>query len=283
MAEVKHKFTSGKGDGPDGTRVQPSNWNDTHDFTTSQTDVLLGRESSGAGSVEEIDCTSAGRSIIGTATLAAMFEAIKQAATDAAAGVVELATKAEAEAATDNERAMTPLRTKQVVDALNVMPAGAVIPYAGDSAPTNWLLCAGQDVSRTTYDGLFSAIGTTYGVGDGSTTFTLPDLRGRVAAGKDDMGGDAASRLTSGASGVDGSELGAAGGEETHQLTEAEMPSHTHEVNLGSDNSSSGSRIADQAIDTIKNTDLSQETGGDDPHNNVQPTLVLNYIIYAGV
>jgi len=72
---------------------------------------------------------------------------------------------------------------------------GTVLPFAGASAPTDWLLCYGQAVSRTTYANLFAVIGTTYGAGDGSTTFNVPDLRGRVAAGKENMGGTAANRL----------------------------------------------------------------------------------------
>lgn len=65
------------------------------------------------------------------------------------------------------------------------MPTGSVIPYAGKSAPDGWLLCDGAAVSRTTYADLFAVIGTTFGSGDGSTTFNLPDLRGRVAVGVD--------------------------------------------------------------------------------------------------
>jgi len=97
------------------------------------------------------------------------------------------------------------------------VPTGAVSAFAGSTAPTGWLLCSGQAVSRTTYAALFALIGTTYGVGDGSTTFNLPDLRGRVVAGEDDMGGTAANRLTSGVSGITGTTLGAAGGDERLQ------------------------------------------------------------------
>ena len=64
-------------------------------------------------------------------------------------------------------------------------PTGAIIQYAGGTAPTGWLLCEGQAVSRTgSYADLFAAIGTAYGTGDGSTTFNLPDLRGRIPVGK---------------------------------------------------------------------------------------------------
>ena len=73
-----------------------------------------------------------------------------------------------------------------------LVPSGTVLPFAGTTAPIGFLLCSGQAVSRSTYPDLFAAIGTTYGAGDGSTTFNVPDLRGRVPAGKDDMGGGAA-------------------------------------------------------------------------------------------
>ena len=67
--------------------------------------------------------------------------------------------------------------------AVPVMPTGSIIPFAGKTAPEGWLFCQGQAVSRTTYAQLFAVIGTTYGSGDGSTTFNVPDLRGRVAVG----------------------------------------------------------------------------------------------------
>ena len=75
------------------------------------------------------------------------------------------------------------------------LPVGMITPFAGSAAPTGWFLCSGQAVSRTTYASLFAVVGTTYGVGDGSTTFNLPDLRGRTIAGIDNMGGTDAGRL----------------------------------------------------------------------------------------
>lgn len=107
---------------------------------------------------------------------------------------------------------------------------GVMFPYAGTSAPSGWLMCYGQAVSRTTYAVLFSVIGTTYGAGDGSTTFNLPDARGRVVAGRDNMGGTASNRLTSAVSGVDGVTLGASGGSQSHQLSVPQMPQHSHAV-----------------------------------------------------
>jgi len=87
----------------------------------------------------------------------------------------------------------TQIATTEFVQVAN--PTGAVIAFAGSSAPTNWLLCYGQAVSRTTYAALFAVISTTYGSGDGTTTFNLPDLRGRTVAGVDNMGGSDAGRI----------------------------------------------------------------------------------------
>ena len=114
----------------------------------------------------------------------------------------------------------------------NGVPVGSVMAYAGLAAPTGWLLCAGQSLSRTTYAALFAAIQTAYGSVDGNS-FSLPDMRGRAAFGKDNMGGTAASRITAGVSGIDGLVLGAAGGDQRlathgHAATQA---AHNHSVN----------------------------------------------------
>lgn len=108
------------------------------------------------------------------------------------------------------------------------IPAGFIMPYGGGTPPAGFLECAGQAVSRANFAALFLAISTIYGVGDGSTTFNLPDLRGRSMFGKDNMNGTAANRLTAVSSGVDGATLGAVGGGESVTLTAAQMPSHAH-------------------------------------------------------
>ena len=112
------------------------------------------------------------------------------------------------------------------------IPLGVALPYFGVTAPASaFALPFGQAISRTTYANLFNLVSTTYGAGDGSTTFNIPDLRGYLLAGKDDMGGAAASRITAGASGIDGTVLGAAGGTQTVTLITAQMPAHGHGVN----------------------------------------------------
>lgn len=169
-------------------------------------------------------------------------------------------------------------------------PPGVISAFAGTSTPSGWFLCYGQAVSRSTYANLFSAIGTTYGTGDGSTTFNLPDLRGRVVAGVDNMGGVAAERLTSDRpDGVDGG-LGDSGGVQSHALDLDEMPLHTHSADsirarTGGNNDQSGTAFATtNRGPTYQYTTglLDQNTGSaglNTEHVNVQPTLVLNYII----
>lgn len=100
--------------------------------------------------------------------------------------------------------------------------AGVVWDFAGGSVPTGWLLCNGAAVSRTTYAALYTALGgasSPWGQGDGSTTFNVPDLRGRVPIGAGT------------GSGLTARVLGATGGEEAHQLITAELAVHTHTQN----------------------------------------------------
>lgn len=164
------------------------------------------------------------------------------------------------------------------------IPAGSVFDYAGISAPSGYLLCFGQAVSRSTYSDLFTAIGTTFGSGDGSTTFNLPDLRGRVAAGKDDMGGTAANRITNAGSSITGTTLGASGGSQSVTLTINQMPSHSHSDTVwgGTGGSRTGydQQLSLSTLDTPSSgsTGVASEGGGQ-AHQNTQPTLILNKII----
>jgi len=145
------------------------------------------------------------------------------------------------------------------VNNVDVMcPVGMVVPYAGNTAPNGWLLCSNVAVSRATYSALFAVIGTTYGSGDGVTTFNLPDLRGRYVAGRDDMGGFSAMRITSANSGIIATTLGANGGSELlHQ--------HQHNNSITNNAVTSGNDNTDHTH--------SGTTGNDSPdHTHVLPS-----------
>jgi len=111
------------------------------------------------------------------------------------------------------------------------VPIGGMIDYAGATAPNSaFVLPAGQAISRTTYARAFTLMGTTFGAGDGSTTFNVPDLRGRVVAALDNLNGSAASRIGTVATDsgtITGATLGSAGGSATHAQTVSEMATHT--------------------------------------------------------
>ena len=112
------------------------------------------------------------------------------------------------------------------------LPVGLIIPYGGSSAPNStWLMCDGSEVSRSTYSDLFAAIGTTFGVGNGSSTFNLPDMRGRFPLG------EAVSGTGSAIGGVFGS-LDHTHSGPSHAHT---MPTHSHDVNIPSFTSGGGS------------------------------------------
>lgn len=157
---------------------------------------------------------------------------------------------------------------------------------ATSTVPVGWLLCYGQAVSRTTYADLFAEIGTTFGSGDGSTTFNVPDLRGRLPLGRDNMGGSSANRVTAAAA----DSLGGSSGAEDHTLTESEMPSHTHPP-TSPDTAfitrfGSGSSVVDGPNGGGSQMGVRSETGstgGDTAHNNMPPYMTLDFMIYAGV
>lgn len=188
------------------------------------------------------------------------------------------------------------------------VPIGGLIPYICPTVPnSSFVFPTAQAISRATYSALYALIGTTYGSGDGSTTFTLPDLRGRVLAGKDDMNGTAANRLTSSYFGTSAAVLGAAGGGESQQLTVAQMPSHfhtggisdpghSHTYNQGAagpqkpnsggtapfdsfTTASTGASATGIRLNSGNGLDTVNTTGGDNPHPIVQPTIICNYIL----
>lgn len=179
-------------------------------------------------------------------------------------------------------------------------PSGVVKAFAGSSAPTGYLLCAGQAVSRTTFSALFAVISTTYGSGDGSTTFNVPDLRGRVPAGLDNMGGITAGRLTSNTITGGATTLGNSNGNtgiEQNTLVVGQLPAHSHTItdpghvhtppansfittqsggSVGT--SGAGNNVASQTASATTGITINN-TGSGNPVNNVQPTIILTWII----
>lgn len=178
------------------------------------------------------------------------------------------------------------------------VPAGIINQYGGSTAPSGYLMCTGQSISTTEYPALFQAIGYTYG-GSGAN-FNVPNLQGRVPVGRD-------------ATQTEFDALGEAGGNKTHTLTVNEMPSHTHTqdahnhtqnshlhtsssgspfvTDLGAGNAlptasgnnygfrNNGANTASTTATNNATTATNQNTGGGQAHNNLQPYIVLNYII----
>lgn len=173
-----------------------------------------------------------------------------------------------------------------------IQPAGIIQMYGGITAPTNWLLCDGSAVNRLTYIKLFTAIGTIYGVGDGSTTFNLPNLTNRMPMGK-----GTGSFAT----------LGSVGGAETISLTTNNMPSHNHYIGnnsyapngtgnsipmanvnqslyLGADTGGNTDRYRMVGTGAVNsNAGITSYNGSGTAFNKMSPYLVVNYIIYTGI
>jgi len=161
---------------------------------------------------------------------------------------------------------------------LNSVPVGGIIPWPGSTLPLGFLWCNGQNVSRVTYSGLFAVIGTIYGSGDGSTTFGLPNTMGRTIVGVDSMGGaSAANRIT--LWGSSPAAIGGTFGEDKHQLTIAEMPSHHFSVMINDATTSGGTRYPETVgVHSLKPYDTNT-LGNDQLHNVVQPSIAMGYII----
>ncbi len=159
----------------------------------------------------------------------------------------------------------------------DTLPIGSIVAFASDTIPNGWLLCDGSVVSRTTYSELFNAIGLNY-VEDGvewldEERFPLPNAKGKTIVGKDSTD-------------TDFSKLGKTIGEKTHTLTVSEMPSHNHLrdienkiVNKGSGGAWSPSLKGTGNMTGEDNS--TRNTGGGQAHNNLQPSLTLNFIIKA--
>jgi microcystin-dependent protein len=192
--------------------------------------------------------------------------------------------------------------TGSTIPTQGVSPVGAVIDFAGTTVPPLWYLCYGQLVSRITYSALFTVIGTTYGAGDGVTTFGLPDYRGLVSAGPDNMGGVASGRLTTTYFGTDPTIIGDFGGSQSNTLSISELPAHTHANTLhdpthshsylessgtfpapgGSIQLAVPAEGANTGASATGMTITNASVGSGTAFTNVQPSIIINKIIYAG-
>lgn len=197
-----------------------------------------------------------------------------------------------------------------------LLPIGlGPLPWSGLTAPSKWILAAGQSLVRATYPDLWTfaaaeiaAGNTLWTNGNGTTTFTPPDMRGRVPAGKDNMGGSAASRLTATTMTPDGNTLGAVGGAQTVTLAAAQIPAgvpssgnnsisvtssistilratvHDNYTSVAGDagpiqSVTNGSVTSVNAAQAIA---VTSTNAGQTAVDKIQPTAITNYIIYAG-
>ena len=150
----------------------------------------------------------------------------------------------------------------------DTLPIGAILPFSGDVIPNGWLLCDGSVIEQEDYPELFEVLAGNYGI-ISREEIRLPDLRGKVTVGKDSTD-------------TDFNTLGNTGGEKTHNLTIDEMPSHNHELKRGDYGSVRREEISYSNGENIQFTSAGvSNTGGDQPHNNLQPYIVTNYIIKA--
>jgi microcystin-dependent protein len=180
----------------------------------------------------------------------------------------------------------TGLYKKTTISSLST-PAltGSIIAYAGTTTPSGYLECNGANVSRTTYASLFSAVGVTWGAGDGTTTFTLPDLRRRTMIGKNGTAGTGSPGIT----------VGSTGGAETKTLAQAELPSHYH-LSFNSDTVTAGINSSNYPAEignlspidyayyiggsgTVPTKGRTSSVGSGTAFNLMQPTAVVGYFI----
>ena len=146
------------------------------------------------------------------------------------------------------------------------VPTGTIIMFGATSAPTGWLLCDGSPVSRATYSALFSVVSTTFGTGDGSTTFNVPDMRSRSPLG------------TGQGSGLSSRSLAATVGAETYTLSINEMPAHYHQISQGYNPSGTSNQVLNDYWNSA-GTVYTNTVGGSAAHNTMHPCLTVTFII----
>ena len=148
------------------------------------------------------------------------------------------------------------------INSIDTTPIGMIMQYAGTSIPERWMKCEGQTLSRTDYSELFSVIGTTYGSGDGSTTFNLPNLEGRFPIGYK-------------SSDTDFNMLGKKGGSKTHTMSKSELPQFNYVQPTGTN---TGHGTYNQGVPNTYTNDWAS-IGADQPMDIMNPYIVMKYII----
>jgi len=148
---------------------------------------------------------------------------------------------------------------------------GTVLPYVSDVVPSGYLRCEAQEISRSTYSALFAVIGTKFGSGNGSTTFLLPDMRGKYIIGRDESGNV-----------LEWKSIGESMGIETTFLSTIHIPAHTHSVGFTLFNAAAGSnQVAGLAAVPAANTTATTSTGSGNGFTNLPPSLVFQWMIKA--
>lgn len=152
----------------------------------------------------------------------------------------------------------------------NIIIPGTILPYgvSGAISPTTgYLTCNGAAVSRTTYSALFAAIATTWGVGDGATTFNVPDLRGRALIG-DGTG-----------TGLSARSAGQTMGTERHVLVNNELPNPSLSIPVLTGSIGAAGSTAAQSVNATDGNYLIVNAGGGQGHQNMQPSAVIQWVI----
>jgi len=239
---------------------------------------VVGRSANSIGDVADIAAASDGQALRRSGTSVGFGTLATAAYADNSVTLAKLATQSNntvlgnVSGSTAVPTALTALQVQRLT-----IPIGLIVPYAIGTAPSGWSLCDGSAISRSTYADLFSLIGTTYGPGNGSTTFNVPDLRGRTVIG------------TGTGSGLTARSLAATGGAETVTLAIGEVPAHTHALMLNGGltwhngvGGSGANNLTAAGVAAGTQQWITDSKGGGGSHANMQPWLALGYIIFLG-
>ncbi len=292
------------------------------DLAASKWELFASKGSAGAGTGDMLASNNLSDVADATTARANLGVAIGSQVQAYSAGIpTTLASQVEAESGADNTKWMTPLRVAQAIAALaaaSTEATGVVKAYFGTTAPNGYVMLSGRTIGSAAsgateranadtedlYTLLWNSLANSEAAVSGgrgasaaadfaaNKTLALPDGRGRVLAGKDDMGGSTASRITNAGAGIVGTTLGVAGGSQTHTLTTAQLATHSHSESTGTSTSSTSplahnatAIVAPSGPDEFGNYTgaaarrSTESAGSGNAHNNTQPTLITNMIV----